>query len=111
MNLNLIKLLGLLLLFVFANCNKNKNDNYELLTSKSWEQIEGFYNGEYIGHKTFYKVKFNTNGRYEFLAKTGGITPDSTAPDMIFQTGKYQFEEATNNIIFESKIYIPTFWF
>ena len=49
---------------------------------------------------------FNKNGQYEFHAKSSGVALDSTAPDTLIQTGKFQFENATNNIIFESKIYL-----
>ena len=90
-----------------SGCKKDKDiDLFQILTSKSWEQIDGFYNGEHQGIKTFYKVTFDVNGEFEFVAKQWGINLNGGTVDTVTLTGKYDFFELENKIVFESKKYL-----
>ena len=94
-------------LLIQTGCKKDQEtDLYRILTSKSWEQIDGFYNGEYQGIKSLYKVTFHINGEYEFVAKQWGISLNGDTNETVTVAGKYYFIGLENKIVFESKKHV-----
>ncbi len=99
----------LLFVLVFSGCRKDKVDLQQILTSTSWEEIDGVYNGKLNSFKSLYKVTFNTNGEFEIIYRSWGvnstdsISRDTTKRALGFDniSGKYSFLNSGNTIVFK----------
>jgi len=83
-------------------CKKEDDSLRQILTSKSWEEIEvGMKNTN--SFKNLYKVTFEVNGEFELVFRQLGVMPGDSSNSLRIDTltGNYELFESENTIKFK----------
>ncbi len=100
------------IVLVFAilfGCKKEDDSLRQILTSKSWEEIEvGIKNTE--SFKNIYKVTFEVNGEFELIFRQLGVMPGDSSNSVIIDTliGNYELSDLENTIKFKPTVSIAS---
>jgi len=106
------KPLVIYIVLVFAilfGCKKEDNNLRQLLSAKSWEQVESglILDGSF---KEIYKVTFELNGEYELVFRQLGVMPRDSSNSVIIDTliGNYELSDLENTIKFKPTVSIAS---